>query len=126
MHVGQARFKTRIALSPLLLLEIASEPADRERGLMGRVHLPMDRGMLFVFEEPGYPSFWMKDTDIPLDIAWLSDAGVVQEIAQLVPNDLRSRSPKQKTRYAIEMAHGAFTKYWVQVGDRLLIVGKES
>lgn len=126
MRVAKARFKTRIALSPVLTLEIAHEPEDRARGLMGRVFLPMDRGMLFVFEELGHPSFWMKDTLMPLDIAWLSDAGVVQEVAQLMPKDERSRSPKQLTRYAIEMPLGAFKQYYVQPGDRLLILPKES
>lgn len=124
MRAARARFTTAgsLLVSPLLLLEIAHTPEEQAHGLMGRVFLPMDRGMLFTFAEPHRRSFWMKDTLIALDIAWLSDAGIVQETARLLPHDETLRSPKKTSRYVIEMAAGAFDLYNVRIGDQLKLL----
>lgn len=62
----------------LINLEVADDDAERNQGLMGRRRLSPDRGMLFLFEPPvRSPSFWMKNTHIPLDIIFLNDGRVV-------------------------------------------------
>src|SRR2546430_16776549 len=61
-------------------LEVAATPAERERGLMYRTSLAEGRGMLFVFEEDGYQSFWMKNTLIPLDPLFIARDGPVDGI----------------------------------------------
>ncbi len=65
-------------------LEIAKTPEARERGLMFRKNLDENSGMLFVFDQEGYYSFWMKDTLIPLDIIWLNEKGEVVFLSENV------------------------------------------
>jgi uncharacterized membrane protein (UPF0127 family) len=65
--------------------EVADTPTSRERGLMFRPDLAPSQGMLFVFEEPGYHPFWMKNCLISLDIIWLDEEGRVLSIAESVP-----------------------------------------
>lgn len=70
-------------------VEIADDVEARARGLMNRASLPASQGMLFVYERPGQPSFWMKDTLIPLDMLFIDRKGVVQHIHPMaVPGDL--------------------------------------
>jgi uncharacterized protein len=61
-------------------VEIAATPGTRERGLMDRRFMPMDRGMLFEFERDGPVAFWMKNTDIPLDMVFIARNGAVTRI----------------------------------------------
>lgn len=70
-------------------VEIADDLAERAQGLMNRPVLPASQGMLFVYDEPGEPSFWMKNTLIPLDMLFIRPDGVVQHVhAKAVPGDL--------------------------------------
>lgn len=103
-----------------LWIEIASTPAARRVGLKFRRHLPEDEGMLFVFEEPAYHAFWMSQTPLPLDIAFLDEYGVITDIAQMTPLDEhRIYRPTEPIRYAIEVNRGWFAKHRIRVGDRL-------
>ena len=122
----KARFMHPIApwqAPPLLTLEMAHTAAQRAAGLMGRAMLAPHHGMLFVFPTEELWGFWMKNTGIPLDLAWLSPAGVVLETAQLFPHDELLRVPKQVSKYAIELPAGALASYSVHVGDQLVLVG---
>lgn len=117
----EARFKAphSIKLSEPLFLEVAVTPEEHARGLMGRTSLPWNHGMLFSFHKPGRHGFWMKDTHLPLDVAWLSPSGVITELAQLRPGDLTLRTPQQLAQYAIELNAGTFRRLRIDVGDVL-------
>lgn len=64
--------------------ELADSPEERVQGLSGRREVPSGYGLLFVFEEPGTPGFWMKDMYVPIDIIWLADDGTVLGIEEAV------------------------------------------
>lgn len=89
--------------------EIADEPKEREQGLMFRKHLPRDEGMLFVFETPAVLSFWMKNTLIPLDIAFFDAKGNFVSSASMEPCNA-DPCPQYRSNgeavYALEVAAG--------------------
>lgn len=100
--------------------EIADDDAERQRGLMGRTALGKDRGMLFVFDGEQVLSFWMKDTLIPLSIAYMDSKGRIVDIQDMTPRDDEpphyvSAEPAQ---YALEVNRGFFDERGVEVGDR--------
>lgn len=117
----RARFTRvgRLGMSPSLLLRIARTPEQLMRGLQGVVSLPPDTGMLFIFEKSRRHGFWMKDTPIALDLAWLTAGGAVQEIIQLNPYDETLRLPQQPVSYAVEVPAGWFASHDTRVGDVL-------
>lgn len=99
--------------------EIADTPDTRAIGLMDRRSLATDHGMLFVFEQEGMPCFWMKNTPLPLDIAFVDQDGVIVNIAAMQPFDLQSHCPVRPIRYALEMEQGWFAKAKKQAGERI-------
>jgi uncharacterized membrane protein (UPF0127 family) len=86
-----------------LKIELADTPSKRELGLMGRKKLAQNNGMLFKFPESNVLSFWMKNTYIPLDIAFLDDNGRIVQIESMNPLSTRTTSAKQPCRYALEV-----------------------
>lgn len=92
-------------------LEIARTPEERRQGLMYRTALAAETGMLFIFEQPGYHSFWMKNTLIPLDILWLDENLTVVHIERNVPpcatDPCPSYRPPVEARYVLEVNAGA-------------------
>jgi len=100
-------------------VEIVRTPEERARGLMGRKHLAEDEGMLFIFEKEDYHSFWMKDTLLPLSIAFIDRGGKILKIADMEPLTLDSHPPPKPILYALEMKRGWFLTNGVQVGDIL-------
>ena len=103
-----------------LNVEIADTPAKRARGLMHRRGLAPDSGMLFVFKKPQKLSFWMKDTKIPLSIAFLSEIGQVLDIKDMEPGSLHSVASDHPAKYALEVNRGWFKKPDCRVGDHIV------
>lgn len=98
-------------------VEVARTPGERAVGLMGRKHLGKEEGMLFVFEEEGYHSFWMKDTLIPLSIAFIDKKGQIVKITDMKPLTMTSHPPPKPILYALEMNQGWFSRNGIRVGD---------
>jgi len=92
-----------------LWVEVADDEHEREHGLMFRHDLPADHGMLFVFEEPHQASFWMRNTPLPLSIAFLDEKKVVLNIEQMAPYDDRTfHRSRGLALYAVEANKGWF------------------
>ena len=106
-------------------VEIADTPEERATGLMFREELAQDRGMLFVFEEDGIHSFWMKNTKIPLDIIWISQDMVVVYISKdtrpCLADPCPAVNPGKIARYVLEANAGASDKAGIEVGDKATI-----
>jgi uncharacterized protein len=105
-------------------VEIADTPAEREQGLMGRKTLPADAGMVFVFPEDRRGAFWMKDTLIPLSIAFYSADGRILKILDMEPCDADPcplYDPGVAYRGALEVNQGAFAGWGITAGDRVRI-----
>jgi uncharacterized membrane protein (UPF0127 family) len=99
--------------------ELAATPAEREIGLMMRPSMAVNDGMLFVFERPGQQCFWMKNTLIPLSIAFLADDGSVVNIDDMAPETLDSHCSTKPVRFVLEMNQGWFAKRGIKPGSRL-------
>jgi len=102
-----------------VVVEIADCDQSRAQGLMQRITLDEDCGMLFVFEESAPRSFWMKETYIPLSIAYLDEGGSITNIEDMAPLDLSSVRSTIPARYALEMNEGWFERNGVRAGDRI-------
>ena len=100
-------------------LEIAATPEERQRGLMFREELGDYEGMIFVFERDRHLSFWMKDTPLPLSIAYVSRDGTIKEIHHMRPLSTRPVESSYAVRYAIELPQGAFARSGARVGNRI-------
>ncbi|MFT6897550.1 MAG: uncharacterized membrane protein (UPF0127 family) [Paraglaciecola sp.] len=102
-------------------VEYAVTFAQRAVGLMNRPSLCQQCGMLFKFANPKMASMWMKNTLIPLDVAFIRSDGVITDISPLQPHDLTSVGASENVLYALEMNQGWFTKNGIAVGDTLHI-----
>ena len=91
-------------------VELAATPQQRQRGLMGRTHLAPDGGMLFVFEQPGRHCFWMRDTPLPLSIAFIDTAGRIVSLADMQPWTETPHCPSADVRYALEVRQWEFQR----------------
>ncbi|MGK2952934.1 MAG: DUF192 domain-containing protein [Thiobacillus sp.] len=91
-------------------VEVAATEPQRQRGLMGRTHLAADGGMLFVFEQPGRHCFWMRDTPLPLSIAFIDSAGRIASLADMQPRSEAVHCPAVAVRYALEVRQGEFQR----------------
>ena len=100
-----------------LTAEIADTPQASENGLMFRDSLPEDRGMLFIFEQPEKASFWMKNTKIPLSIAYIDSACKILEIKSMNPLDeTLVVSNSDQVTYALEVNQGWFARRGISSG----------
>jgi uncharacterized membrane protein (UPF0127 family) len=102
--------------SATLTVEIADDAKEREHGLMKRASLEPDHGMLFVYPNERDRSFWMKDTSLPLSIAYLDAQGRIVRIADLTPYNLNPVPSGRPAMYALEVSQGWFAHHAVQVG----------
>jgi uncharacterized membrane protein (UPF0127 family) len=101
--------------------EIADDKAERRKGLMGRTELAENAGMLFVYKREQPRSFWMKDTLIPLSIAFIAADGRIVDIQDMKPLDTTSHPSAEPAKYALEVNQGFFEKRGIRVGDRVEI-----
>jgi uncharacterized membrane protein (UPF0127 family) len=101
-------------------VEIADDDAERAQGLMGRTALGDDRGMLFVFGEEQHLLFWMRNTLIPLSIAFMDSEERIVDIQDMKPldDDPPHYVSTEPARYALEVNQGFFEERGVEVGDR--------
>ncbi len=103
--------------------EITVETADtqetQEKGLMGRESLDEDWGMLFVYDRDSRKSFWMKNTKIPLSIAYIAADGTIREIYDMEPLSTRTVDSRYSVRYALEVNQGAFERHGIKTGDKV-------
>ena len=97
--------------------EIARTQEERQQGLMFRQNLPDGEGMLFIFERDEILSFWMRNTYIPLSIAFITYDGRIVDIKDMYPLDETSVTSSRSVRYALEVPQGWFSRAGVQVGD---------
>jgi len=103
--------------------EIAVTDAQRQQGLMYRKTLKDGEGMLFVFQNDQILSFWMKNTLVPLSIAYIAYDGRILEIYDMQPGNLDPVRSSRSVRYALEVPQGWFSRAGLGVGDRLEIQG---
>ena len=103
----------------LIQAELAQTSEQRSIGLMHRPKMGANEGMLFVFESASEQCFWMKNTLLPLSIAFLADDGQVVNIEDMAPQTLNGHCSRRPVRYALEMNQGWFAKRGIKAGSRL-------
>ena len=111
LAVGSAVFK----------VELATTEDQRTMGLMHRTQLADNQGMLFVFDQDQHLDFWMKNTILPLSIAYISSKGEIKEILDMVPFSLQSVPSEYAVRSALEVNKGAFQRAGVKTGDMVVL-----
>lgn len=108
----------------IVRVEIAETDAQRARGLMFRQSLARNAGMLFLFPSPTRGAFWMKDTHIPLSIAFADRRGRILKIMNMSPchaDPCPLYDPKVTYRRALEVNQGAFRRWGARVGSRITL-----
>jgi uncharacterized protein len=118
------RIETADGTEVVVPVEIADSPEERQVGLMNRESLPEDAGMIFLFEEDESGGFWMKNTLIPLSIAFADADGTIVSILDMEPceaDPCEIYEPGVFYRSALEVNQGAFSRWGVQEGDRLTL-----
>ena len=100
-------------------IEVASNPNDRRKGLMFRKSLPEDHGMFFVWEYRKRQCMWMRNTYIPLNVAYIDSKGKILEIYEMLPLSEDSICSKKRVKYALEVNLDWFKRNNVQVGDQI-------
>jgi len=112
------------ARKAVVKVEIADTAQARELGLMYRQHLDENAGMLFVFKQPQHLTFWMKNTEIPLDMIFAApDGTVVGIVADAEPFSERQLSVGGDSQYVLEVNGGFAQRHGIKPGDRLQFLG---
>jgi uncharacterized protein len=102
------------------VVEVADDAAERARGLMFRQDMPLSEGMLFVYDAPRRPSFWMKNTLIPLDMVFADASGTVTRVhANAVPGDLSPVDGGEGVQFVLEINGGLAEKLGISPGAEL-------
>jgi uncharacterized protein len=103
----------------VVTVEVAKTFQEKQKGLMHRNDLPENHGMLFVYDRDQILSFWMKNTSIPLSIAFISSDGTITEINKMTPFSERSIVSSRSVRYALEVNQGFFKRHNIEAGDKV-------
>lgn len=103
----------------VVIVEVADTVPEREKGLSGREGLAPYEGILFIFEDDGYPAIWMKDMRFAIDILWIASDGVIVHIEEDVgPESYPSAFvPRKQARYVLELPDGYVRNNKIQLGD---------
>lgn len=109
--------ETLVVGNARITAEIAATRGDRSRGLMFRESLPEDHGMLFIYPDEAHLAFWMRNTPLPLSIAFADGGGRILRIADMEPWSETLVPSGRPARYALEMNRGWFERRGVMVGD---------
>ncbi len=99
--------------------EVASTPRQMQTGMMFRREMGSHEGMLFAYDSPAIRCFWMKNTLLPLSIAFIADDGHIVNIADMQPQTEQSHCSETPVRYALEMNQGWFAKRNIKAGFKL-------
>ncbi|WNY60427.1 DUF192 domain-containing protein [Borreliella bissettiae] len=100
-------------------IKIASNEFDRAKGYMGTQKVEYGNGMLFVFKKEQNLSFWMENTPLPLEIAYIDSNGIIKEIYYLEPYSRTNVNSLYKVKYALELPRGSFSKFKIKIGDKV-------
>ncbi len=100
-------------------VKIASNEFDRAKGYMGTEKVEYGNGMLFVFKKEQNLSFWMENTPLMLEIAYIDSNGIIKEIYDLEPYSRASVNSFYKAKYALELPRGSFSKFRIKIGDKV-------
>jgi uncharacterized protein len=103
----------------IIKTELAITPEQQATGMMFRTEMGTNEGMLFVNEDASVRCFWMRNTLIPLSIAFLADDGTIVNIANMQPRSDQSHCSLRPVRYALEMNQGWFAKRGIKAGMKL-------
>jgi uncharacterized protein len=103
----------------LIRAEVAADYSTRGRGLMHRKSLAPNAGMLFIFDGAGIHCMWMKNTYIPLSVAFLDAEGTIINIADMQPHSEQSHCATRPALYALEMDKGWFAQRGIKAGLKL-------
>jgi len=99
-----------------LEVEVARSAEERAQGLMSHKQLGPDNGMIFVWDSPVQRGFWMKDTAIPLSIAFIAEDGTIIDIQEMQPFSTKQHMPASEYVYAVEANQGWFSDHGINVG----------
>jgi hypothetical protein len=114
---GIEKLYTLTINSVKLNVEIVRTPRERARGLMFRKSLPQDQGMLFIYEGSDIRGFWMKDTYIPLSLAYIDENCRIIQLVDMEPLERKSYPSASPAQFVLEVNRGWFEKNNVKVGD---------
>ena len=104
--------------------EVAANQADRSQGLMHRRALAPNQGMIFAFPQTATHCFWMKNTPLPLSIAFLDEKGTIISIDEMAPETEDNHCPARPARFALEMNAGWFKDKGLKAGAVIVGVDK--
>ena len=102
-------------------IEVAVTREEQSLGLMHRDEIKPDEGMIFIYEGDRKLNFWMKNTSIPLSIAFIAKDGTIKEIHHMKPESLKPIKSTHSVRYALELPFGSFERSGAGVGDRIIL-----
>ena len=102
-----------------LTAEVAANNPDRMQGLMHRRMMPENRGMVFVFTDEAQHAMWMKNTFIPLSVAFIDSKGIITNIEDMKPHTEEAHPAVKPVRYALEMNVGWFAKRGIKAGAKI-------
>ena len=118
LNIGLRTIQMKVGIYSIQA-EVADNPDLREVGLMNRTSLPTNSGMLFIFERKAGNCFWMKNTKLPLSIAFIADDGKIVNIEEMQADTTNNHCPKAPIRYALEMNKGWFSERVIVPGNTI-------